>query len=96
MCVEVIFPKEFDRCQSEVLPGPHRHLFTNQQAQRILGLPSVRPKQTTGREEENKTHPVKNIFPILALEKLNTLDGLTLFTTSKFSRFKNDRMSSFF
>lgn len=40
-------------------------------------------------------YPVKNIFPILADEKLKTDDGLALLTTSRLNRFRKDRMSSF-
>jgi hypothetical protein len=46
--------------------------------------------------EEMRTHPVKNKFPILAPEKSKLLDGLRLFTTSKATRLRIDRISSFF
>lgn len=43
-----------------------------------------------------QTYPVKNKFPILALEKLNTELGRALLTISKLTRLNTDRMSSRF
>lgn len=42
-----------------------------------------------------ESYPVRNRFPMLALEKLKTLLGLARLTASRFRVFRNERMSSF-
>ena len=54
------------------------------------------PNLSEGIELCIEAHPVKNMFPTLALAKLKTLEGLALFTISRLSRFRKLRMSSFF
>jgi len=48
------------------------------------------------RAQSKLPYPVKNMLPMLAEEKLKTEDGLALFTISRFTRLRKDRISSFF
>ena len=58
-------------------------------------LYKVRRELQISREAE-MDYPVRKRFPMLADEKLKVEVGLSLFTISKFSRLRKDRISSFF